>query len=254
MARVFVSRRLPGPALDRLAAEHEVDVWPGRMPPTADELRVRVAGVEGLLSLLTDRVDADLIASSPHLRVISNYAVGFDNVDVAAASARGIPVGNTPDVLTDATADMAFALMLAVARKLPEAVAAARSGDWVTWEPGEHLGYSVYGQTLGIVGFGRIGRAVAERASGFAMTVLHSRRPGDDGGSPLEELLERSDFVSLHTPLTPETRHLIDAAALARMKPTAILVNTTARSPAPGSTSPTPSRCPTPTPCSTPRT
>jgi glyoxylate reductase len=225
MARVFVSRRLPGPALARLGAEHEVETWAERMPPAYDVLRARVAEADGVLSLLTDRIDADLIDGSPRLRAISNYAVGFDNIDLAAAAARGIPVGNTPDVLTDATADLTFALLLAAARKLPDAVEAARTGDWITWEPGEHLGTSVYGATLGIIGFGRIGRGVAIRAEGFAMEVVHaSAREG--ASDAVNGLLERADFVSLHCPLTPATRHLIDAAALERMKPTAILINT----------------------------
>jgi glyoxylate reductase len=223
VARCFVSRRLPGSALDRLAAEHDVDVWPARMPPTVDELRSAVADAEGLLSLLTDRVDASLLDAAPSLRAVANYAVGVDNIDLAATSARGIPVGNTPDVLTEATADLAWALLLAAARKLFDAAAAARGGDWVTWEPGEHLGYSVDGATLGILGFGRIGQAVARRAEGFRMTVLHT---GREGGVSVDELLERSDFVSIHVPLTDETRHMIDARALARMKPTGILVNT----------------------------
>lgn len=223
MARCFVTRTLPGPALDRLAEAHEVEVWPERMPPDYDELRRRTAEAEGLLSMLTDRVDADLIDASPRLKAIANYAVGYDNVDVEAAASKGIPVGNTPDVLTDATADLAFALLLAAARKLPEAATSIRAGEWVTWEPAAYLGYDVHGATLGIVGGGRIGEAVARRASGFAMEVLvHSR----SRGVSLSELLERSDFVSLHCPLTPETRHLIDAAALAAMKPTAIIVNT----------------------------
>jgi glyoxylate reductase len=223
MARCFVSRRLPGAALDRLAAEHEVEVWPQRLPPTRAELAQNVADAEGLLSLLTDRIDAALLDASPRLKAISNYAVGVDNVDLEAATARGIPVGHTPDVLTDATADMTFALLLAAARKLPDAIEAARDGDWVTWEPGEHLGASVNGATLGIIGFGRIGRAVAERAAGFEMTVIHAGRNSD---TTLAELLERADFVTLHCPLSPETHHLIDAQALQRMKPTAILVNT----------------------------
>jgi glyoxylate reductase len=223
MARCFVSRHLPGSALDRLATVHEIDVWPERMPPDAAALRSRLVDVEGLLSLLTDRIDGDVLTAAPSLRVISNYAVGVDNIDLDAASARGIPVGHTPDVLTEATADMTFALLLAAGRRLPEAIAAARSGDWVTWEPGEHLGVSVDGATLGIIGFGRIGQAVARRAGGFRMTVLHT---GRDSGISLGELLERSDFVSVHAPLTPQTHHLIDAGALARMKPTAILVNT----------------------------
>jgi glyoxylate reductase len=226
MARCFVTRSLPGPALDRLRARHDVDVWPQRLPPPYEELVARAAGVEGLLTLLTDRVDAALIEHAPHLRAISNYAVGYDNIDLDAATARGIAVGNTPDVLTEATADLAFALLLAAARKLPEAIASVREGDWLTWEPARYLGQSVAGATLGIVGFGRIGRAVARRAEGFDMTVLHTGAPGSGCEVGLEELLERSDFVSLHSPLTPDTHHLIDTAALARMKPTAVLINT----------------------------
>jgi glyoxylate reductase len=222
MARVFVSRQLPGPALDELAAAHEVTVWPERLPPSRADLLAGVADAEGLLSLLTDRVDGELLDAAPHLRAVSNYAVGVDNIDFRATSARGIPVGNTPDVLTDATADLAFTLLLAAARRLPEAIDAARN-DWSTWMPGENLGHSVHGQTLGIVGFGRIGRAVGTRAAGFKMTVLHHSA---SGGTALPELLERSDFISLHCPLTPETHGLINREALRLMKPTAILINT----------------------------
>jgi glyoxylate reductase len=222
MARVFVTRQLPGPALDRLRSIHEVEVWPQRLPPSAEEFAAGAAEAAGLLTLLTEKVDAALLERSPQLRAIANYAVGYDNIDLAATAARGIPVGNTPDVLTDATADLTFALLLAAARKLPEAIDAVRTGDWVTWEPGQYLGAAVFGATLGIVGFGRIGRAVARRASGFDMTVVHTGAAGDS----FETLLERSDFVSLHCPLTPETYHLIDGAALARMKPAAILINT----------------------------
>jgi glyoxylate reductase len=232
MARCFVTRRLPFPALDRLRAAHEVEVWASRLPPSYEEFVARSADAEGLLTLLTDRVDAALIEGSVGLRAISNYAVGYDNIDLDAAAARGIPVGNTPDVLTDATADLTWALMLAAARKLPEAVAAVKDGDWLTWEPAMYLGATVKGATLGIVGMGRIGRAVARRASGFDMEVLGSGggsgMPLEQGGSgvSLDAVLERSDFISLHCPLTPETYHLIDDAALSRMKPTAILVNT----------------------------
>jgi glyoxylate reductase len=223
MAHCFVARRIPGPALDRLLEAHEVDVWPHRLPPTPEELREHSAGVEGLLTLLTDKVDAALLDATPNLRAISNYAVGTDNVDLEAATVRGIPVGNTPDVLTDATADLAFALLLALARRLPEGEHDVRNGQWVTFEPDRNLGAEVAGATLGIVGFGRIGQSVARRAEGFGMEVLHASR---SGGVGIEELLERSDFVSLHCPLTPDTLHLIDDAALARMKPTALLVNT----------------------------
>lgn len=220
MARVFVTRALPGTALDRLAREHDVDVWEGETPPSPAQLRERAAPAEGLLSMLTDRVDGPLLDGCPRLRVVSNYAVGTDNVDLEAAAARGIPVGNTPGVLTEATADLAFALLLAAARRVVEADAFVRDGRWATWQPGLLLGRDVHGATLGIVGFGRIGRAVARRAEGFGMTILHTR------AAPLGELLERSDFVSLHAPLNAETRGLIGEPELRRMKRTAILVNT----------------------------
>jgi glyoxylate reductase len=223
MARVFVTRVLPFPALDRLRAEHEVEEWPGEMPPGPAELRSGVAAAEGLLSLVTDRIDAPLIEGAPRLRAIANMAVGTDNIDLEAAAARGIPVGNTPDVLTDATADIAFALLLALARRIVPGAAMVRDGAWKTWEPAKDLGADLAGATLGIVGWGRIGQAVARRAEGFGMEVTHSSR---SSGVPLEELLARADFVSVHTPLTPETRHLIDADVLARMKTTALLVNT----------------------------
>jgi glyoxylate reductase len=223
VARCYVTRELPGPALGRLREAHQVEVWPERVPPRYEELVEHVRDVEGLLSLLSDRVDAELIAAAPDLRAISNYAVGYDNIDLRAAAARGIPVGHTPDVLTDATADLAFALLLAAARRLPEGIDEVRAGESLTWEPAHNLGTDVHGATLGIIGFGRIGQAVARRAAGFDMPVLHT----DTQSSPeeLADLLERSDFVSLHVPLTPETHHLIDAEALQRMKPTAILVN-----------------------------
>jgi len=223
VARCFVTRQLPGTALDRLAEVHEVDVWPERLPPDPDELRRRTAGARGLLSMVTDRIDGELFDGAPELEAVANCAVGYDNIDVEAAREHGVAVGNTPGVLTGATADLTFALLLSAARRLPQSAASVLEGDWVTWEPGAHLGYDVHGATLGIVGRGRIGEAVARRATGFDMEVLvHSR----SCGVSLDELLERSDFVSLHCPLTPETRHLIDAGALARMKPTAILVNT----------------------------
>ena len=220
MARVYVTHEIVGDAMERLRAAHEVVVWERRDPPQPAELRAAIADVDGLLCMLTDRVDQELLEAAPRLRAIANYAVGYDNIDLAATAARGIAVGVTPDVLTDATADLAFALLLAAARRLPEAMAAVDSGDWRTWEPAQWLGRDVHRATLGIVGFGRIGRAVAQRAAGFEMTVLATRE------TPLDELLARSDFVSLHCPLTPSTRHLIDARTLTLMKPTAILVNT----------------------------
>jgi glyoxylate reductase len=218
MARVFVTRKLPGSALDRLADEHDVDLWAEPSQPPREALLERTARAEALLSQLTDRIDVELLEAGPHLQAIANYAVGFDNVDLEAATARGIPVGNTPDVLTETTAELAFALMLAVARRIVEADRYVREGRWGEWEPDLLVGYDLHGSTLGIVGFGRIGRAVARRAEASGMTVIH--------GIPLDELLERSDFVSLHAPLTPQTRGLIGAAELDRMKPSAILVNT----------------------------
>jgi glyoxylate reductase len=220
--RVFVTRRLPGDAVERLG-EHDVEVWPESMPPGRDVLLARAPKLHGLLALLTDPVDAELIGAAPSLRAISSYAVGVDNVEVAAATERGIPVGNTPGVLTDSTADLALALMLGIGRRIAEGDAYVRRGDWRTWDPGLLLGRDLHGAIVGVVGFGRIGRAVARRVEGFGCEVLYTSRRGGVG---LDELLERSDFVTLHAPLTPETRGLIDAAALRRMKPTAYLINT----------------------------
>ena len=224
MARIFVTRRLPGPALDRLAEQHELEIWPDRLPPSYEQLTEHVQTTDALLSTISDRIDAPLIEHATNLKAIANYAVGYDNVDVDAATARGIPVGNTPDVLTDATADLAFALLLAAARRLPEATATVIDGTWDTWDPTGLLGRSVNGKTLGIIGAGRIGKAVVKRASGFEMDVLIAGR--QDGRTPIIELLQRSDFISIHCPLTEQTRHLIDTEALRLMKPTAILVNT----------------------------
>jgi lactate dehydrogenase-like 2-hydroxyacid dehydrogenase len=214
MARVFVTRRLPGDALERLAAEHDVDVWGEPDPPSREAL----AGREALLTMISDPVDARVIDASPDLVAVANYGVGTDNVDLEAATRRGIPVGNTPDVLTETTADLAFALMLAAARRLVDGDRFVRDGQWVEWKPDLFLGHDVHGATLGIVGYGRIGKAVARRATGFGMMVLH--------GLPLDDLLPRCDFVSLHAPLTDGTRGLIGDRELELMKPTAILVNT----------------------------
>jgi glyoxylate reductase len=223
MAEVFVTRRIPGGALLRLEAEHHVDVWQGRLQPSHAKLIERTSAADGLLCLLTDKIDRTVIEASERLRAISNYAVGVDNIDLDAATERGIPVGYTPDVLTEATADATFALMLAAARRLVEGDAIVRAGRWLTWEPLLLLGQDVHSKTLGIVGLGRIGQAVARRAEGFGMEVVHH---GRTSGIPLDELLERSDFVSLHARLTDESRGLIGEEQLRRMKETAILVNT----------------------------
>ena len=223
MARVFVTHELPFPALERLRAAHDVDVWPKPAPPPPEELRLRAAHADALLTMLTDRVDDDLLAAAPAVRAVANLAVGTDNVDLEAARRRGVQVGNTPDVLTAATADLAMALLLASARGLTAGEARVRSGDWGPWQPAEDLGADLDGATLGIVGLGRIGQAVSDRASAFGLRVVHRSR---SSGLPLGDVLERSDFVSLHAPLTPDTRHIIDADALRRMRPTAHLVNT----------------------------
>ena len=226
MAHCFVTRSLPGEAVGRLAATHEVDLWEEDRPVEREELLRRGAGAEGLLCTLTDRIDAELLAACPELRAIANYAVGVDNVDLAAAAERGIAIGNTPEVLTETTADLAFALILACARGLEGAAADVRGGRWSTWSPEGWLGRDVHGATLGIVGAGAIGCAVARRAAGFDMEVLlNGRLPGPDH-VPLEELLARSDFVSVHCPLSDETRGLIGEPELRAMKPTAIIVNT----------------------------
>ncbi len=234
--RVFVTRIIPDEGLAAIRRTCDVDLWQHELPPPRDELLRRVAGCDGVLTLLTDRVDDEFLdAAGPQLRVVSNYAVGFDNVDVAACARRGIPVGNTPGVLTDTTADLAFALLMAAARRLPEGDRYVRAGHWQTWGPMLLLGEDVHGATIGIVGFGRIGQAVARRANGFGMEVLYhdlQQLPDDVSGPlgatylPLEELLPRADFVSLHVNLSDVTRHLINASTLALMKPTAILINT----------------------------
>ena len=213
-----------------------MDLWEDDLPPPRDELLRRIAGCDGVLTLLTDRVDdAFLDAAGPGLRVVSNYAVGFDNIDVAACAARGVAVGNTPGVLTETTADLAWALLMAAARRLPEGDRYVRDGRWKTWGPLLLLGPDVHGATLGIVGFGRIGQALARRAQGFGMRILYhdvEELPADVTGPlgatyrPLEGLLAESDFVSLHVNLSPVTRHLINRESLGWMKSTAVLVNT----------------------------
>ena len=221
MARVLVTRALPGTALERLRALHAVDVWDGDLPPDPPVLRERAAQAEGLLTMLTDRVDAALLDAAPRLRVVANYAVGSDNVDLELCARRGVRVGVTPDVLTEATADLTFALILAAARHLVAGHEAVRGGGWRTWEPCGWLGHDVHGATLALIGPGRIGEAVARRATGFSMDVLRVGRDDD-----LHAALRRADVISLHCPLTPQTRHLIGAEALRHVKPTALLVNT----------------------------
>ncbi len=224
--RVFVTRHMPGDGLERLAEHADIDLWPGDTPPPYEELAVRTRDADGLICMLTDRVDAQLIATSTRLLVISQMAVGYDNIDVSAATVRGISVGNTPGVLTEATADLTIALILAVTRRIVEAERYVRDGRWKTWDPSGMLGLELSGATLGIVGYGKIGRAVARRAEGFGIRVVHAGRTAAGGGLPLEQLLRASDIVSLHLPLTPETEALIGERELRMMKSTAYLINT----------------------------
>ena len=232
--RVFLTRLILESGLKPVQDFCETEIWTSELPPNRDELLRCVPGQNGLLCLLTDRIDAEVMdACGPGLKVISNCAVGVDNVDVPAANARRIPVGNTPGVLTDATADFAFALLMAAARRVVEGERQVRSGGWKTWSLDTLLGADFAGATLGLVGFGRIGRAVARRATGFGMRIIFTDptpaepEPGVETAQvDFDTLLRESDFVSLHTPLTDETRGLMNAAAFAKMKPTSVLVNT----------------------------
>lgn len=235
LPRVFVSRYLPERGLRRLQQATDCKVWPGSLPPPRAKLLAGVRGCSGIVSLLSDAIDAEVFdAAGPGLRVVSNFAVGVNNIDLAEAARRGIAIGNTPDVLTDATADIAVALLLAAARHVQPASDSVRQGGWKTWEPTGWLGCDLIGRTLGIVGMGRIGAAVARRMTGgWNMPVLYTSRSAkrlDDLPAAkrvsLDELLENSDFVSLHTDLSPQTRGLINRRRLAMMKPTAVLVNT----------------------------
>jgi lactate dehydrogenase-like 2-hydroxyacid dehydrogenase len=231
-----VARRIPDEGLSRIVSETDADVWTDEVELERPELLRRVADCDGILTLLTERVDAELLdAAGPQLRVVSNYGVGVDNIDVVECTLRGVAVGNTPGVLTETTADFAWALLMAAARRVVEGADYVRAGRWRTWGPQLLLGTDVHGATLGIVGFGRIGQAVARRASGFGMRILYHGHGQVEptvervlGATfvPLDELLATSDFVTLHVNLTGETRGLIGATALAAMKPTAILVNT----------------------------
>ncbi len=232
--KVYVTRILPEAGMEKIRAFAETEVWPEDGPPPSHVLVEKVRDIDGLVCLLTDRVDDTLLSHATRLRVISQMAVGYDNIDVAACTARGIKVGNTPGVLTETTADLAFALLMATARRLPEGDRAVRSGQWRTWSPLYMAGQDVHHATIGIVGMGRIGYEMARRASGFQMNILYTdQRPNEhaerDFGArrvDLPELLQQSDFVTLHTPLLPETTGLIGARELAMMKRTAILINT----------------------------
>lgn len=233
--KVFVTRLIPDEGLELLNEVCDTDIWQDELPPPRDVLLEKVADKEGLLSLLTDRVDAELMEAAPRLKVISNYAVGYDNIDVAEATRRGLPVGNTPGVLTDTTADFAFALIMATGRRIVEGANYVRAGQWRTWGPRLLVGQDIHGATLGIIGFGRIGQAVAARAQGFDMRVLAydpyqdqatAKALGVELLDDMDDLLRQADFVTIHTLLTEETYHLVGERELRLMKPTAILVNT----------------------------
>jgi glyoxylate reductase len=232
--KVFIARKILDQGMQLILQSCDADVWQDEMPPSRPELLERVRGVIGLLPLLTDFIDAEVMdACGANLRVISNHAVGTDNIDVRAATRRGIAVGNTPGILTDATADFTFALLFSAARRITEADSFVRSGNWRTWSPALMLGSDLNGATLGIIGFGRIGQAVAKRAGGFNMNILFHdpnqvQLRSDLNARPvkMDFLLGNSDFISIHTPLTQETYHLIDKAAFEKMRSNAILINT----------------------------
>ncbi len=232
--KVFVTRIIPEKGLQMVKEFAETEVWEGELPPPRSVILEKVKDLDGLLPLLTDKMDAEVMDAAPKLKVISNYAVGYDNIDVPAATARGILVCNTPGVLTETTADLAWTLLMSAARRIVQADGYARSGQWKTWGPMLFLGHDIHHATLGIIGMGRIGSEMAKRAKGFDMRIIYydpSRRPdlekqyGIEYRS-LEELMAESDFVTLHCLLNEQTRHLINKQMLARMKPTGILINT----------------------------
>lgn len=230
---LFITRLLPQPVMEAVPPNYQMVAEPADRPPTAEEFRHGFAQADAVICTLSDRVDASLLAQATNLKIIANYAVGYNNIDLAAATQRGIIITNTPDVLTDATADLAWGLLFALARRLVVGDAWVRTGSWPGWTPTQLLGADISGKTLGIVGMGRIGQAVAQRASGFRMSVIYAGRHRVSAPSsfawewqPLDAVLANSDFLSLHVPLTDTTRHLIGSRELMLMKPTAYLINT----------------------------
>jgi glyoxylate reductase len=234
--RVFITRLIPEPGLSMIRQACQVDQWPEKLPPARADVLRHIRGVDGIICLLTDTIDNEVMETAgPQLKVISNLAIGYDNIDIEIATRRGLPVGNTPDVLTETTADFAFALLMAAARRVVEGQQVVRSGGWKTWDPLFMLGVDIHHATLGIFGFGRIGRAVARRASGFEMRVLYydpapdqSAKTGPFNAQPanMDTLLAESDFISIHTPLNQQTHHLFDKSLFKKMKTEAILINT----------------------------
>lgn len=231
--KVFVTRILPQAALDKIAAVADMEVWQDELPPSREFMLEKVKDIDGLLSLLTDKVDAELMDAGKNLKVVSNYAVGFDNIDIPAATERGIAVGNTPGVLTETTADLAFTLLMASARHIVQADKYTRDDKWKTWGPMLFLGQDIHHATIGIVGMGRIGFEMAKRAAGFDMKILYTDAVRNEKAEKelgaqyvdMDTLLKESDFVSLHCPLMDSTRGLIGERELDMMKPTAILIN-----------------------------
>lgn len=231
--QVFVSRIIPDEGLQLVMQQFDAEVWQAELPPPRETLLDKIKDKVGLLALLTDKIDAELMDKNPQLRVVSNYAVGFDNIDIAAATARGLPIGNTPGVLTDTTADFAFTLLMAAARRVVEGADYVRAGKWKTWGPKLLTGVDIHGATLGLLGFGRIGQAMAKRAKGFDMRVLYYDQYRREDLEPslgvtyvdLDTLLRESDFVSIHVDLNAGTRHLFNGATFAKMKPSAVLIN-----------------------------
>ncbi len=233
--RVVVTRDIPAPAFQKIWASCETRYWDSQEPIPRDIFLEWVQGVDGIYCLLTERIDQEVLdAAGPNLKVVSTMSVGYDHIDVEACARRGVAVGHTPGVLTETTAELALALLLATARRLPEAIHAVKAGEWTTWKPMWLTGWDLHGSTVGIVGLGRIGAAFARLLQGFQCRILYTGpRPKPQVAEPLgatyctfADLLEQSDFVSVHCPLTPETAHLFDAAAFRRMKETAIFVNT----------------------------
>jgi len=234
--KIYVTRRLPQPGVELLEEVCDVEVNPDEAPPTRELLIRKVQDVDGILCLLTDRIDADLMDLAPNLKVVSSMSVGYDHIDVEAATKKGVYVTFTPGVLTEATADFTWALLMAVSRRVIEADRYLRAGKWkIQWSPTHFLGSDLTGKTLGIIGLGRIGEAIAQRARGFNMNVLYFSRARAEQEKerrlniefvPLERLFRESDFVTVHVPITDETKHLINEERLRQMKPTAYLVNT----------------------------
>jgi len=231
---VYITRKIPDEGVKLIKDLAEIRVWEGQLPPPKDVLLKEIKDADGLLALLTDKIDSEVIEAGERLKVISNYAVGYDNIDIGAATQKGVMVTNTPGVLTETTADLAFALMMACARRIVEADKFVRTGRWKTWEPMLLLGRDIYGSTLGLAGAGRIGTAVARRAAGFGMRILYYNRSRNEKiekecGAELvsfDRLLEQSDFISIHLPLTHETKHLFNKSAFEKMKQGSILINT----------------------------